>query len=539
VKEHSEPLLRGVGLSKAFGTLPALQQVSVEVYPSEVVGLAGESGSGKSVLAMLLAGFHAPDEGEIYFNGRCIRPPFQARTLGIEVIHQTPDLAEHLDVTGNVFLGSEIGWPSVTRWLQVPNRRRMDKEAARILEQLGMRFDSLRENVANLSSEQRQMIAIARTMTHPAKLIVIDDPTLLLSYAYQQKLLSVIQARQQQGTAVLFSSNNLDHLMAVTDRIVVLRQGRRVAEYHTDEANREEIVAVMVGATERQQLTPIIWALDSYYRAREQAEKLRHNQTALKRDMAAQGTLGIQLIDQLAEQINALDSANAALQDAQRRLLKELEQERKHLAREIHDQVIQDLLAVSYHLEGVEEDEKKPTLKDELADIRNSVSALVEDLRHICGSLRPPTIDSLGLGATLKSYTHDWARRTDVSITLDLDVNLGRLPEDIELSIFRIIQEGLRNVRKHANASEVEIVLRHTSPRMLMISIADNGQGLPEGFDLSAPPTEGHYGLLSISERVALMGGRLKLQNQPNSGLLIQAEIPHPRAVQMDEGPDG
>jgi signal transduction histidine kinase len=537
VKEHLEPLLKGVSLSKAFGTLPALQQVSLEVYFGEVVGLAGESGSGKSVLAMLLAGFHAPDEGEIYFSGRRIRPPFRARALGIEVIHQTPDLAEHLDITSNVFLGGEIGWPSMAKWLQVPNRRRMGREAARILEQLGMQFDSLRENVANLSSEQRQMIAIARTMTHPARLIIIDDPTLLLSYAYQQKLLSVIQAWQQQGTAVLFSSNNLDHLMAVTDRIIVLRQGRRVAEYHTDAADREELVAAMVGTTERQQLTPIIWALDSYYRAREQAEKLRHNQAALKRDMAAQDTLGGQLIDQLAEQISALDSANTALQDAQRRLLKELEQERKHLAREIHDQVIQDLLAVGYHLEGIEEeDKKKSALKGELADIRDSIGVLVEDLRHICGSLRPPTIDSLGLGATLKSYTHDWTRRTGIPVTLNLDTNLGRLPEEIELSMFRIAQEGLRNVRKHANASAVEISLKHTSPRTLMISIADDGQGLPNGFDLSAPPTEGHYGLLGISERVALLGGRLKLQNHPAGGLLIQAEIPHPRAVQTGEG---
>jgi signal transduction histidine kinase len=82
----------------------------------------------------------------------------------------------------------------------------------------------------------------------------------------------------------------------------------------------------------------------------------------------------------------------------------------------------------------------------------------------------------------------------------------------------------------------VEIALKHTSPRTLMISIADNGQGLPKGFDLSASPTEGHYGLLGISERVALLGGRLKLQNQPNGGLLIQAEIPHPRAMQIGEG---
>jgi len=386
--------------------------------------------------------------------------------------------------------------------------------------------------VANLSSEQRQMIAIARAMTRPCKLIIIDDPTLLLSYPYQQKLLSLIQTWQAQGTAVIFSSNNIDHLLAVTDRIIVLRRGRRIAEYRTDEVDREDIVAAMVGTSDRQQLTPIIWALDSYYRAREQAEKLRYSQALLERDLASQDTLKRQLIDQLAEQINALDSANAALQDAQRRLLTELEQERKHLAREIHDQVIQDLVSVNYQLEEIGSvPVATPALRDELENIRNSIRLLVDDLRHICGNLRPPTIDSLGLGAALQSYTYDWSKRTGIAVTLDLDANLGRLPEAIELSIFRIVQEGLSNVRKHANATAVRIGLRHTSPRTLMISIADNGQGLTDDFDLAGLSKEGHYGLLGISERVALLGGRLKLQNQASGGLLIQAEIQHPRVM--------
>jgi signal transduction histidine kinase len=555
-----KPLLRALKLSKSFGTLSALQRVSLEVYPGEVVGLAGESGSGKSVLTMLLAGFRIPDEGEIYFEGRRLSPqrpwtfsrPSRARALGIEVIHQTPDLAEELDITSNVFLGSEIGWPPLAGWLRIPNRRRMDVETARILEQLDVTFSVqdhvLRQRVANLSGEQRQMIAIARAMTRPAKLIIIDDPTPVLSYSYQQKLLVVIQTWQQEGTAVLFSSNNLDHLLAVTDRIIVLRQGRRVAEYRTDlvglssetsavkPTKREEIMAAMVGTTERRQLTPIIWALDSYYRAREQAEKLRYSQRSLQRERARPNTLKGQIIDQLAEQINALDSANVALQDAQRRLLKELEQERKSLARAIHDQVIQDLLGVSYHLEGIGQDAARPSdLKDELGDVRDNISLLIEDLRRICGNLRPPTIDSLGLNATIKSYTRDWTRQSGIPVTLDLDDDLGRLPEDIELSVFRIIQEGLINVRKHARASTTEVCLRHTSPRTLMVSIADDGRGLPDDFDLSTPLAEGHYGLLGISERVALLGGRLKFQNQPGGGLLIQAEIPHPRLAQSEE----
>jgi signal transduction histidine kinase len=531
-------VLKVVNLSKNFGNLLAVHQISFEVGPGEVVGLAGRSGSGKTVLAMLLAGLYAPSEGEIYFAGQRLEWPFSARALGIEVIHQKPDLADQLDITSNIFLGSEIGWPNVGRWLKVPNRRWMDKEAARILRQLDMPFNSLHERVANLSSEKRQMIAIARTMTRPAKLIIVDEPTVLLSYSYQQKLLSLIQGWQQQGIAIIFCSNSLDHLFAVTDRIIVLRQGHWVANYRTDEVTREEVVAALVGTTDRQQLTPAIWALDSYYRARQQAEHLYHQQQLLERDLAAQDNLNQQLIDQLATQVTALDRANLALQDAQRRLLTEREQERKHLAREIHDQVIQDLLSINYRLEdvGAEEVVSGP-LQDEIADIRDSIRMLVDDLRRICGNLRPPTIDSLGLGAALRSYTRDWSERTGIVVNLELDPNLGRLPEPIELSIFRIIQEGLSNIRKHAQASAVQICLKHTSPRTLLIALADDGQGLNNHFDLAHLSAHGHYGLLGISERVTLLGGRLKLQNQTGSGLLLEVEIPHPRVAESGTSP--
>jgi signal transduction histidine kinase len=137
----------------------------------------------------------------------------------------------------------------------------------------------------------------------------------------------------------------------------------------------------------------------------------------------------------------------------------------------------------------------------------------------------------LGLGAALQSYTRDWQERTGVDVTLNLDKNLGRLPEAIELSVFRIVQEGLSNVRRHAQASRVTISLAHTSPRNLMVSIADNGSGLAEGFDLSILSAQGHYGLLGISERVALLGGNLRLQNQTEGGLQVHVEIPHPRVI--------
>ena len=150
-------------------------------------------------------------------------------------------------------------------------------------------------------------------------------------------------------------------------------------------------------------------------------------------------------------------------------------------------------------------------------------------MRRICGNLRPLTIDSLGLGAALQSYTSDWAGRTGIEVVLQLDENLGRLPEATELSIFRIIQEGINNVKRHAQASCVQINLLHNTPRSLLVTLRDNGVGMVEDADLATLSSHGHYGLLGISERVALLGGRFRLQRPAEGGLMLVVEIPHPR----------
>lgn len=257
---------------------------------------------------------------------------------------------------------------------------------------------------------------------------------------------------------------------------------------------------------------------------------LRHNQRLLEQDLRRRDTLNQQLVEQLGEQVRALDSANNALQDAQRRLLTEREQERKRLAREIHDVSIQDLLSLNYELEEIEESVAKgDATSDDITEIRQSIRSLVEDLRRICGDLRPPTIDSLGLPAALRSSARDWSRRTGILIELEVTEDFGRLPETIELSIFRIVQESLNNIWKHANATEAKVSLRPISPRLLLVSIYDNGKGLSESFSLAELGGAGHYGLLGISERVALMGGRLRFENRPKGGLLLQVEVPHPR----------
>jgi signal transduction histidine kinase len=525
-----KPLLRVSNLSKAFGTLPVIKKVSFDVQPGEVVGLTGSIGSGKSVLAMLLAGLYQPNEGEIYFDDRLLKYPYIAQALGIGVIYQRPAIDDKLDVVSNIFLGNEIGWPAGLGNLRILNNQKMYREAARILSQLGVQVKSLNEKLANLSGELRQMVAIARVLTYSARMVIIDEPTILLSYPYQQRLLALIQNWRQQGVAVLFSTSNIDDLFAVTDRIIILQQGSMVADLRTDEATREAVVGSLFGGSDPLRSSSAIWDFDYYGRIRDQAEKLRYHQMLLGKDQTPEPLLNRQLIEELAEQVQALDQVNMALIEAQRRLISEREQERKHVAREIHDQVIQDLLSINYELESLEmEYSLPPALANDLTEVYQSIRDQVDSLRRICGNLRPPTIDSLGLGAALQSYSRDWSTRTGIKVVLDVDENLSRLPEATELSLFRIIQEGLNNVWRHAQATSVKISLRHTSPRTLMIALRDNGMGLAQDFDLAELANDGHYGLIGISERVALLGGRFRMQRIPEGGSILMVEIPHPR----------
>ncbi len=525
-----QPVIKTVNLAKRFSMVPVFSGVNFEVCPGEVLGIAGRSGTGKTVLAHTLGGIVPPSEGEMYIYGKKMSWPFYCRKYQIEPIHQIPELSDQLDITANVFMGNEIGRPKFRGGMLIGPQKRMDEITERILSELGFSYHSLREKVFNLTGEQKQMLAIARAMVRPAKAMIVDDITAMLSFINQQKVLSLIQIWRDEGRAVLFFSNNLDHLFAVSDSILVLGESQQVVQYKADETTREDVVASIVGTTDQHQITPLIWAMDNYYRARQKAEELRQSQVLLERDLAEQGLLNKQLIRQLNKQVIALDKANRALQDAQRRLLINREQERKYLARELHDQTIQDLLTTNYKLEAVEEGQKLPPQTiEKLLEIRQIISKMVEDLRAICGDLRPPTLDSLGLGAAITSLANEIATRSGMKISMEIDQPLTRLPEAIELSIYRIVQEVLRNAEKHSRAAHVQISLKHTSSRALLLLIRDDGVGLPDHFSLSELPNEGHFGLLGVSERVALLGGNLSIQNGDAGGLLIQAEIPHPR----------
>jgi signal transduction histidine kinase len=213
----------------------------------------------------------------------------------------------------------------------------------------------------------------------------------------------------------------------------------------------------------------------------------------------------------------------------------EREAERKALARELHDQVIQDLLSYAFELEAAENEAGDPAQREELTKIRSGIRQVVGNLREVCRDLRPPTIDSHGLPAAIRSLAHQWADQSGIPIDTDVDPALGRLPEPIELSVFRIVQEGLSNVRKHAAATQVHLSLRRSHTASLLVELRDNGRGLAAPLDLASLSEQKHYGLVGISERVSLLSGTLQVSAPAGGGLALQIEIPSPYPTTLSQ----
>lgn len=521
-------ILRITNLTRYFGAVPALVEVSLELQQGEVLGIVGQRGAGKSTLLQLLSGAIAPSSGDIFLANEpvTLRDVPHAQRLGIVAVPQVPKFAENLNVLHNIFLSSEIPLPYCLRLL--PDDRAMAHRGGELLRSFDLSPKLLEERIANLSDEQRQIIALARALCRPSRLLLLDDALSALSFARQQAFLERIKELAARGVALIMSSDDLKHIFAVTDRILVLYQGRPIALRRTAESTPREVVELIVGSNRQERVTPMIWAFENYYLAQQQAEELRRNQEELRQNLEKQDSLNRQLIERLQNQVEALDRLNVALQEASRRLITEREAERKALARELHDQVIQDLLSYNYQLEEAENSSVAEEQREELAKIRLGIRQVVGDLRDICSDLRPPTIDNHGLSAAIRSLASQWTEQTGIPVELQIDPALGRLPEPIELGVYRIIQEGLSNIRKHADATHVKLSLQRTSAASLVVQLSDNGRGMTQPLDLAQLTDQKHFGLVGISERVSLLGGTLNLTSMPHGGLKMEIEIPSP-----------
>lgn len=526
--EPSRKLLRVSHLSKNFRHVDALSGVNFELQAGEILGIVGQRGSGKSTLLRLLTGAISPTNGEIFIDEERVqlRSPAQIKNFGIEAVHQYPIFADNLTIQQNIFLGREI---CRNNWLKLwPKDGEMANSARAIFKDFDIAADIVNEYPASLSNEYKQITAIVRALCYKNRLLILDEPLAALNYRRQQKLINLLKNLSAQNISVIISSDDLKHIFSLTDRILVLYKGRQLALQQTNKTTPRDIVELIVGSNRQEQVTPVIWAFENYHAAQKQAEKLRHEQEELQQSLKAQDSLNQQLFERLQNQMAALDRLNQALQNANRRLITEREAERKALARDLHDQIIQDLLSFNYQLENAENIAGDETLNEELSSIRNGIRESVSSLRQICSDLRPPTIDSHGLPAAIRSLMHQWSKQNSIEMELEIDPQLGRLPELIELSVFRILQEGLSNIRKHSNATRVKLIMRRTANASLEVFLHDNGQGMTHPVDLAMLSGEQHYGLVGMFERVSLLGGSMQIKSPQDNGVEIQIEIPSP-----------
>ena len=240
-------LLEVRNVSKSFGAIHAVNDISWSVEPGEVVGLMGDNGAGKSTLVKLIAGNFPPTEGEVLVDGEVchFHKPIQARAKGIEVVYQDLALADNLTAAQNVFLGRELNkgiWP-----FRVLDKQAMIDRSAELFDELKSETRP-RDLVKKMSGGQRQAVAIARTRLSNAKLVLMDEPTAAISVRQVAEVLELIRRLKHRGVAVILISHRMPDVFAVSDRIIVMRRGAKVADKATVSTSPEEITGLITGA---------------------------------------------------------------------------------------------------------------------------------------------------------------------------------------------------------------------------------------------------------------------------------------------------
>src|SRR4030042_1773349 len=246
------PVVEMRNIKKSFAAVRALRGVDLILHNNEVLGLVGDNAAGKSTLMKVLSGAYIPDEGQILIEGKDahLTDPFHARRMGIEMVYQDLALANNLDVTANVFLGREAVGSRIGP-LGVMDHHKMELETQRLLDRLKIDIPSVRLLVERLSGGQRQAVAISRAMAFNSKVIIMDEPTAALSVAAISKVLDLVRELKAQGASIIIISHRLEDIYSVSDRLMVMRQGRKVRDCPVEEnidEFRERVVAYMIGA---------------------------------------------------------------------------------------------------------------------------------------------------------------------------------------------------------------------------------------------------------------------------------------------------
>ncbi len=241
--------LRLSGISRSFGAIQALDDVSLELAPGEVMGLMGDNGAGKSTLVKIIAGNYRPTKGEIRIDDKPVEfhRPIDAQRAGIEIVHQNLALCDHLTAASNVFLGRE----PMKRFgpIRVIDYDTMRTTSAGLFARLKSETRP-RDVVRRMSGGQRQAVAIARTLLSDARIVLLDEPTAAISVRQVAEVLNLIRNLREHGISVILISHRMPDVFAVADTIAVLRRGNLVAAKRAADSSPEEVTGLITGAIE-------------------------------------------------------------------------------------------------------------------------------------------------------------------------------------------------------------------------------------------------------------------------------------------------
>jgi D-xylose transport system ATP-binding protein len=245
------PLLELRGISKFYGGVRALTDVDLALRQGEVVALVGDNGAGKSTLVKIMSGSERPDNGEILIDGAVVgvETPRHATAHGIHTVYQDLSLCDNLGAVRNLFLGQEK--TSSIAFGYKLDQQQMEQEAIRVLASLSVKLRALDTPVGRLSGGQRQGIAICRALISDPKLVMLDEPTAALGVSQRAEVLALILRLREQNRGVLVISHDLHDVQQVADRVVVMRLGRKVAEFVRGTYSSEDLVAAITGANQQ------------------------------------------------------------------------------------------------------------------------------------------------------------------------------------------------------------------------------------------------------------------------------------------------
>lgn len=241
--DNQQPLVDMRNISISFGGIRAVDDVSIDLYPGEVVGLLGHNGAGKSTLIKILSGAYPMDAGDIFVDGKpvTINNPRDAKDLGIETIYQTLALADNVDAAANLFLGRELQ----TRWGTLDDAA-MESACRQVMGRLNPNFQRFKDPVKSLSGGQRQSVAIARALYFNARILIMDEPTAALGPQETAQVAELIRHLKSEGIGIFLISHDIHDVFDLSDRVSVMKNGKLVGTASVDAVTKDEVLGMII-----------------------------------------------------------------------------------------------------------------------------------------------------------------------------------------------------------------------------------------------------------------------------------------------------